>query len=112
MLQTKTNKALKTIGETAAILKVAPHVIRFWESNFIKLKPIKYNGRRYYTNENIHMLEKIKILLHEKKFSIQETIIYINKPTNPLRKIKEKLIKNRNRLKMLIDNYRPTNFHT
>ena len=102
MLQTKTNKALKTIGEAAAILKVAPHVIRFWESNFTRLKPIKYNGRRYYTNENIHMLEKIKILLHEKNFSIQETIIYINKPVNPLIKIKEKLIKNREKLNKLL----------
>lgn len=105
MIKTKTNKALKTIGEVAEILEIEPHVIRFWESNFNKLKPVKYNGRRYYTNENIYMIEKIKNLLYVKKLSIQEAIVYINKPLNPLLKIKERLIKNRDKLLKIIDNY-------
>ncbi len=102
MLQTKTDKALRTIGEAADILGVATHVIRFWESSFTKLKPIKYNGRRYYSPEHIHMLGQIKTLLHKQKFSIKEAASQLDKPKHQLIKIRERLIKARDRLSKLI----------
>jgi DNA-binding transcriptional MerR regulator len=98
----KTNKALRTIGEAAESLNVATHVIRFWESSFSKLKPVKYNGRRYYTNENIELLRRIKTLLHEHNFSIKEADIHLKKPKNPLVTTREKLMIARDRLNKLI----------
>lgn len=102
MLQTKTDKALRTIGEAAEKLGVATHVIRFWESSFANLKPVKYNGRRYYSPENMDVLQQIKILVHEQNYSIKEAIVHFNKPKHLLLKVREKLIKARDRLSKLI----------
>ena len=45
----KAQDALKTISEVAALLDVPPHVLRFWEGKFTRLRPLKRSGgRRYY----------------------------------------------------------------
>tara|TARA_B100000989_G_C19516178_1_gene461755 strand:+ start:1264 stop:1569 length:306 start_codon:yes stop_codon:yes gene_type:complete len=64
--------ALKTIGEVAKALKVPSHVIRFWEKKFFLLSPIQKNkGRRYYSLEDVELLNKIKRLLYEEHYSIK-----------------------------------------
>ena len=64
--------AFKTISETAKILDVPQHVLRFWESRFPQIKPLKLNGgRRYYRPEDIEILTTIKHLLYKQGYTIK-----------------------------------------
>ena len=70
----KSEKAFRTITETAEILELPAHVLRFWESKFKYIKPMKRGGgRRYYRPEDIHLLLGIKYLLHSKGLTIKGT---------------------------------------
>lgn len=72
-MQTKTTRAFRTIGEAADELSLQPHVLRFWESKFSQIRPIKRaGGRRLYRAEDIELLRGIKILLHEEKHPIKD----------------------------------------
>jgi DNA-binding transcriptional MerR regulator len=110
-LQSKTDKALRTIGETANILGLPSHVVRFWETKFSNLKPVKYNGRRYYSPENISILKQIKELVHEQGYSIKGAIQCFKQPKlkSPptkkpadLEKTLERLFKARDKLTSLL----------
>jgi len=68
----KSNSALKTIGETAKIIAVEQHVLRFWESKFSNITPLKMSGgRRYYRPEDMDILIQIKDLLHNQGYTIK-----------------------------------------
>ena len=68
----KAPKAFRTISEVAIHLDLQPYVIRFWESQFKQIKPMrKKGGRRYYRPGDIEFLKGIKDLLHEKNFTIK-----------------------------------------
>ena len=71
--------AYKSIGEVAKILDLVnakkgtlnTHTIRFWEKEFKQIKPKILNGnRRYYNNETIEVLKKVKFLLKEQGMTI------------------------------------------
>ena len=75
----KTNKAYKSIGEVAKILSLVnkkkgtlnTHTIRFWEKEFKQIKPKIFNGnRRYYNNDTINVLKKVKYLLKDQGMTI------------------------------------------
>jgi DNA-binding transcriptional MerR regulator len=75
----KSNNAYKTIGEVAKILDLVnkkkgtlnTHTIRFWENKFKQIKPRILNGnRRYYNNDSIEVLKRIKYLLKDKGMTI------------------------------------------
>ena len=75
----KNNKAYKSIGEVAKILNLVnekkgtlnTHTIRFWEKEFKQIKPNILNGnRRYYNNDTIEVLKKVKYLLKDKGMTI------------------------------------------
>ena len=67
----KSNSTFKKIGLISKELNIPIHVIRFWEQKFSILKPTKKpNGTRYYSVDQQKILEKIKDLLYEKKYSI------------------------------------------
>ena len=75
----KNSDAYKTIGEVAKILGLVnkekgtlnTHTIRFWEKEFKQVKPKTLNGkRRYYNNDTIEILKKIKYLLKDKGMTI------------------------------------------
>jgi DNA-binding transcriptional MerR regulator len=75
----KGNKAYKSIGEVAKILELVnerkgtlnTHTIRFWEKEFKQIKPNIFNGnRRYYNNDTIEVLKKIKYLLKDQGMTI------------------------------------------
>jgi DNA-binding transcriptional MerR regulator len=75
----KSNKAYKSIGEVAKILDLVnkkkgtlnTHTIRFWEKEFKQIKPNILNGnRRYYNNETIEVLKKVKYLLKDQGMTI------------------------------------------
>lgn len=69
----KTTRAFRTISEASDELELQPHVLRFWESKFPHIKPIKRGGgRRFYRPEDIEFLRGIKILLHDEKHPIKD----------------------------------------
>jgi len=72
-MQAKTTRAFRTISEAGDELGLQPHVLRFWESKFPQIKPIKRGGgRRFYRPEDIEFLRGIKILLHNEKHPIKD----------------------------------------
>ena len=75
----KAPRAFRTISEVAGELELQPYVIRFWESQFKQIKPMRgKGGRRYYRPRDIDFLRGVKTLLHGKNFTIKkvkETII-------------------------------------
>ena len=75
----KSIKAYKSIGEVAKLLnlvneksgKPSTYTIRFWEKNFPQVKPKKFDrSRRYYDEDTINLLRKIKTLLKDKGMTI------------------------------------------
>ncbi len=68
----KSAAAFRTISEVAEELAVPQHVLRFWESKFVQLKPLKRGGgRRYYRPEDVTLLRHIKSLLYHDGYTIK-----------------------------------------
>jgi DNA-binding transcriptional MerR regulator len=62
----------RTIGEVAEDLDLPAHVLRFWESKFPQLKPLKRGGgRRYYRPEDIALLSRIRQCLYQQGYTIR-----------------------------------------
>jgi len=67
------------IGEVSKIAGLPSHVLRFWETEFKRIKPRRTeSGQRSYTKKDIEIILEIKHLLHEKKFTIDGARKYIN----------------------------------
>lgn len=70
----KAPDAFRTISEVSDALDTPAHVLRFWESKFSQIKPVKRaGGRRYYRPQDIALLTGIKTLLHEQGMTIKGT---------------------------------------
>lgn len=70
--QPKSAAAFRTISEVAGELDVAQHVLRFWESKFPQVRPLKRGGgRRYYRPEDVDLLRQIRSLLYEEGYTIK-----------------------------------------
>lgn len=68
----KSDSAFRTISEAAKELGLQQHVLRFWESKFPQIQPMKRaGGRRYYRPEDIEFLSSIRSLLHDQGFTIK-----------------------------------------
>ena len=68
----KSKQAFRTISEVAGDLNVPQHVLRFWESKFNQLKPLKRGGnRRYYRPEDIELLKAIHQHLYSQGYTIK-----------------------------------------
>ncbi len=68
----KSQTAFRTISEVADELDVAQHVLRFWESKFPQVRPLKRGGgRRYYRPEDIDLLREIRTLLYDEGYTIK-----------------------------------------
>jgi DNA-binding transcriptional MerR regulator len=68
----KSPDAFKTISEAATFLGVPQHVLRFWESRFAQIKPLKMaGGRRYYRPDDMEILSTIKHLLYKQGYTIK-----------------------------------------
>ncbi len=64
--------AYRTIGEVAGDLDVPTHVLRFWESKFPQLRPLKRGGgRRYYRPEDVRLLHRIRQCLYQDGYTIR-----------------------------------------
>ena len=71
---TKSAEAFRTISEVAEWLDTETHVLRFWESKFSQIKPVKRaGGRRYYRPKDMLIIGGIKKLLHEDGLTIKGT---------------------------------------
>ena len=68
----KSPEAFRTISEVSKDLSLPQHVLRFWETKFAQIKPIKRGGgRRYYRPEDIELLKGIKYLLYNDGYTIR-----------------------------------------
>ena len=68
----KAPDAFRTISEVAELLDTPAHVLRFWESKFAQVKPVKRaGGRRYYRPDDVALLGGIKTLLHDQGMTIK-----------------------------------------
>src|SRR5688572_1454759 len=64
--------AFRTISEVADDLEVPQHVLRFWETKFPQIKPMKRGGgRRYYRPEDVDLLRAIRGLLYDQGYTIK-----------------------------------------
>jgi len=68
----KSSAAFRTISEVASELDLPPHVLRFWESKFNQLRPLKRGGgRRYYRPEDVDLIRWIRDLLYTEGYTIK-----------------------------------------
>lgn len=68
----KSEAAFRTISEVSEDLDVPQHVLRFWESKFSQIKPLKRGGgRRYYRPEDLALLKRIRDLLYKDGYTIR-----------------------------------------
>jgi len=68
----KSSLAFRTISEVSNYLNLPQHVLRFWETKFTQICPIKRaGGRRYYRPEDVELLRQIKGLLHDEGYTIK-----------------------------------------
>ena len=72
------------IGEVSEISGLPSHVLRFWESEFKRIKPRRTDaGQRSYTRKDIETILEIKHLLYDKKFTLEGARNYLNSRTGP-----------------------------
>ncbi len=72
MVVNKSKAAFRTIAEVAEDLGVATHVLRFWETKFPQIKPMKRSGgRRYYRPDDVQLVKTIRDYLYEKRYTIE-----------------------------------------
>ena len=68
----KSRDAFRTISEVAEWLDIPTHVLRFWESRFSQIKPVKRaGGRRYYRPSDMMLIGGVKVLLHDEGMTIR-----------------------------------------
>ena len=68
----KSAAAFRTISEVASELDLPQHVLRFWESKFPHVRPLKRGGgRRYYRPEDVRLLRRIRDLLYTEGYTIR-----------------------------------------
>ena len=68
----KSKSAFRTIAEVASEIGVATHVLRFWETKFKEISPMKATGgRRYYRPDDVAVIKLIRDFLYEKRYTIE-----------------------------------------
>jgi DNA-binding transcriptional MerR regulator len=68
----KSGAAFRTTGEVSEELNLPAHVLRFWESKFPEIKPLKRGGgRRYYRPEDVDLLRRIRQFLYHEGYTIR-----------------------------------------
>jgi DNA-binding transcriptional MerR regulator len=90
------------IGEVSELVGVEAYVLRYWESEFPVIKPVKSSsGHRVYSRKDVENLNRIRHLLHEEKFSIKGARKKLLENRKEEKKVKEVLAPNREVLKKL-----------
>ena len=108
MEQNKKNSKYKTIGQVAKILNLidkkkgtlSTHTIRFWEKEFKQIKPKIFTGqRRYYDEDSINILKKIKYLLKNQGMTLNGVKKALNSDNSDIDETYNTTIKQKNILK-------------
>jgi DNA-binding transcriptional MerR regulator len=72
VVRVKSPEAFRTISEVAVELDLPQHVLRFWESRFAQIRPVKRaGGRRYYRPDDVDLLRGIRALLYGEGYTIK-----------------------------------------
>ena len=109
----KDNRKYKSIGEVAKILNLinekngslSTHTIRFWEKEFKQIKPmIFYGKRRYYDEEAINVLKKIKYLLKDRGMTLNGVKKALNSKDSVIDELYNNTIKQKNIIKSKLHN--------
>jgi DNA-binding transcriptional MerR regulator len=80
----KSVAAFRTISEVSGDLEVPQHVLRFWETKFSQLRPLKRGGgRRYYRPEDVALLRRIHALLYREGYTIRGVQRVLRSPRKP-----------------------------
>ncbi len=91
----KSPQAFRTISEVSNEVNIPTHVLRFWETKFSNINPLKRSGnRRYYRPEDIKLIIRIKTLLYENGYTVkgvQKLLKENDNKNNEKNNIKEKL---------------------
>ncbi len=122
MISTKNESKYKTIGEVAKILNLinkknglpSTHTIRFWEKEFKQVKPKIFTGnRRYYDENSINILKKIKFLLKDKGMTLNGVKKLLNSDDSDIDELYNTSIKQKNiikskilKIKKLLNNFK------
>ena len=91
----KSPQAFRTISEVSSEINIPTHVLRFWETKFPNINPLKRSGnRRYYRPEDVKLIIKIKTLLYDNGYTVkgvQKLLKENDNKNNEKNNIKEKL---------------------
>lgn len=93
----KSREAFRTISEVSKHLDLPQHVLRFWETKFPQVSPMKRGGgRRYYRPEDVAILSRIRSLLHDEGYTIKGVQKLLKKPgaISSLQTMSEKIVEN------------------
>ncbi len=71
------DKKYLSIREVSERTDVPPYTLRYWEKEFIQLKPERHSGMRKYSQEDVYLIKKIKTLLYDEKFTIDGVKKYL-----------------------------------
>lgn len=75
---TKSAEAYRTISEAAAEVNLPTHVLRFWETKFTQLKPVKHKGgRRLYRPQDVTLIKGLRRLLYAEGYTIKGAQKYL-----------------------------------
>jgi DNA-binding transcriptional MerR regulator len=92
----KSPQAFRTISEVSNEVNIPAHVLRFWETKFPNINPLKRSGnRRYYRPEDVKLIIRIKTLLYDNGYTVkgvQKLLKENDNKNNEKNNIKEKLI--------------------
>ena len=111
MISIKKESKYKTIGEVAKILNLinkknglpSTHTIRFWEKEFKQVKPKIFTGnRRYYDENSINILKKIKFVLKDKGMTLNGVKKLLNTDDSDIDELYNTSIKQKNKIKSKI----------
>ena len=112
MISTKEESKYKTIGEVAKILNLinqknglpSTHTIRFWEKEFKQIKPKIFTGnRRYYDENSINVLKKIKFLLKDQGMTLNGVKKVLNSNDSDIDELYNTTINQKNNIKSRIN---------
>ena len=91
----KSPQAFRTISEVSNEVNIPAHVLRFWETKFPNINPLKRSGnRRYYRPEDVKLIVRIKTLLYDNGYTVkgvQKLLKENDNKNNEKNIIKEKL---------------------
>ena len=103
----KSPDAFRTISEVSKETKIPTHVLRFWESKFSNINPLKRSGnRRYYRPEDVKLIIKIKTLLYENGYTVKGVQKLFKDKSNKLEKAYNDVNNNnliKNNLKVILN---------